>query len=101
MQKFSAVSKDRPDKPLDSAVWWAEYVLRHNGARHLRSAAMDLTWYQYLLLDVVAAMLVVLLLASYLTYKILRSLFLRLMAISSSKSEKDVNANRTITKKFD
>lgn len=48
---------DRPEKPAETAVYWAEYVLRHRGARHLRSAALDLAWYQYLLLDVVALLL--------------------------------------------
>ncbi|KAG8336178.1 hypothetical protein J6590_050380, partial [Homalodisca vitripennis] len=30
--------RDRPMSPLDTAVYWTEYVLRHKGARHLRSA---------------------------------------------------------------
>lgn len=29
-------------------------MLRHAGAPHLRSAALDLAWYQYFLLDVLA-----------------------------------------------
>lgn len=43
---------------LDTAVYWTEYVMRHNGAPHLQSAASDLTWYQLLLLDVIAVTLV-------------------------------------------
>ena len=39
---------------LDNAVYWVEYVLRHNGAPHLRSAAVNLPWYQLLLLDVIS-----------------------------------------------
>jgi glucuronosyltransferase len=101
MQKFSALSKDRPDKPLDSAVWWAEYVLRHDGARHLRSAALDLAWYQHFLLDVIATMLLVFLVASYLSYIIVRSLFQRLMDSCSSTAEQDINAHCLVTKKFD
>lgn len=46
--------KDRPIKPLDNAVYWVEYVIRHQGAPHLRYPGMDLTWYQRHLLDVVA-----------------------------------------------
>ncbi|KAJ4430001.1 hypothetical protein ANN_22205, partial [Periplaneta americana] len=37
---------DQHDKLLDRAVWWVEYVIRHKGARHLRSAALELMWYQ-------------------------------------------------------
>jgi hypothetical protein len=54
MKKISALSKDEPGNPLNRALWWTEYVIPHNGAKHLRPAALDLAWYQYLLLDVVA-----------------------------------------------
>ncbi|CAH2230249.1 jg20001 [Pararge aegeria aegeria] len=30
---------DQPQTPLELAVWWTEYVLRHGGAKHLRSEA--------------------------------------------------------------
>uniref|UniRef100_A0A1B6L8F2 UDP-glucuronosyltransferase n=1 Tax=Graphocephala atropunctata TaxID=36148 RepID=A0A1B6L8F2_9HEMI len=49
--------RDRPMSPLDTAVYWTEYVLRHKGARHLRSAAVDMPWYQLWLLDVVLVLL--------------------------------------------
>ncbi|CAG9831120.1 unnamed protein product [Diabrotica balteata] len=50
----SSLFHDRPMKPLDLAVYWTEFVVRHKGAQHLRVAAMDLRWYQYFLLDVIA-----------------------------------------------
>lgn len=56
---MSAISKDEPHSSLDRAVWWAEYTIRHNGTKHLRSAVLDLTWYQYLMLDIVALMFLV------------------------------------------
>ncbi|KAJ8938226.1 hypothetical protein NQ314_011555 [Rhamnusium bicolor] len=59
-QRRSKIMKDRQVKPLDNAVYWVEYVIRHNGAQHLRVAYLDLTWYQYYLLDVFAFILVVL-----------------------------------------
>jgi glucuronosyltransferase len=45
--------------PLDTAIFWTEYVIRHGGAPHMRSAALDLSWYQYLLIDVIAFVLVI------------------------------------------
>jgi glucuronosyltransferase len=101
MKTFSTISKDVPDKPLDRAVWWAEYVLRHNGARHLRSAALDLTWYQYLLLDVIAAILLTCLVVLYLSYITVRRLSHCLVHHCSSKTEQDFYINSTVTKKFD
>lgn len=52
MIKYSELTRDQPQSPMERAVWWTEYVLRHNGAKHLRSAAVDLAWYQYFMLDV-------------------------------------------------
>jgi len=37
-------------------VYWTEYVIRHKGAPHLRSAVLDLAWYQYFLLDVITVL---------------------------------------------
>lgn len=51
---MSAIFQDRPMSALNTAVYWVEYVIRHRGAHHLRSAAVDLQWYQYYLLDVIA-----------------------------------------------
>ncbi|XP_023939995.2 UDP-glucosyltransferase 2-like [Bicyclus anynana] len=45
---------DRMLPPLETGVYWIEYVLRHKGAAHLRSPALDLSSPQYLLLDVIA-----------------------------------------------
>ncbi|XP_062054754.1 UDP-glucuronosyltransferase 2B13-like isoform X2 [Lepus europaeus] len=56
--RLSRIHHDQPTKPLDRAVFWVEYVMRHKGAKHLRVAAHDLTWYQYYCLDVIGFLLV-------------------------------------------
>ena len=55
-QRLSRIYLDQPLTPLQQAVYWTEYVIRHKGAPHLRSAVLDLTWYQYFLLDVIAVL---------------------------------------------
>jgi hypothetical protein len=55
-QRLSRIYRDQPFTPLEQAAYWTEYVIRHNGAPHLRSAVLDLAWYQYLLLDVIAVL---------------------------------------------
>ncbi|KDR11536.1 UDP-glucuronosyltransferase 2C1-like isoform X2 [Zootermopsis nevadensis] len=55
-QRLSQIFRDQPLTPLEQAVFWTEYVIRHKGAPHMRSAALDLAWYQYFLLDVIAAL---------------------------------------------
>lgn len=54
VQKSAALFRDRPLHPLDTAIYWVEYVLRHDGAKHMQSQAVHLNWAQYMGLDVAA-----------------------------------------------
>ncbi|XP_013005583.1 UDP-glucuronosyltransferase 2A1 isoform X5 [Cavia porcellus] len=56
--RLSRIHHDQPVKPLDRAVFWIEFVMRHKGAKHLRVAAHDLSWFQYHSLDVIGFLLV-------------------------------------------
>lgn len=56
---------------LEKAVWWTEYVIRHKGAPHLRSPALDLPIYQYFLLDIIGFVLLVLGIGLFVLYKVL------------------------------
>ncbi|XP_045690494.1 UDP-glucuronosyltransferase 2B31-like isoform X3 [Phyllostomus hastatus] len=55
--KLSRIHHDQPVKPLDRAVFWIEFVMRHKGAKHLRPASYDLNWFQYHSLDVIGFLL--------------------------------------------
>ncbi|XP_069686452.1 UDP-glycosyltransferase UGT5-like [Periplaneta americana] len=90
MKRMSAIAKDEPQTSIDKAVWWTEYVLRHNGAKHLRSAAVDLTWYQYFLLDVLAFLFIIIILILYAVYICFTTIYRYLMQhISEIKSKRD------------
>ncbi|XP_072421250.1 UDP-glucuronosyltransferase 2A1-like isoform X2 [Chiloscyllium punctatum] len=52
MQKLSALHRDQPESPMERAIFWIEYVARHKGAAHLRSASYKLPWYVYYCVDV-------------------------------------------------
>lgn len=82
---------DQPIKPLDSAVFWVEYVIRNKGAYHFRSKALDLNWYQYLLLDVAAFCLAVILLLITGVYLIIKKLICKKLCMKRSvkKSKKN------------
>ncbi|XP_051646991.1 UDP-glucuronosyltransferase 1A1-like isoform X5 [Manacus candei] len=69
IQRLSDLHLDRPIHPLDLAVHWVEFVMRHKGAPHLRPAAHDLNWVQYHSLDVLAFLLFVLLLSLFISFK--------------------------------
>ena len=55
--------RDRPLDPLEEAVWWTEYVIRHKGTLHLRSPLLDLNFLQKHNLDIVLILILLLLVA--------------------------------------
>lgn len=65
----SELFKDRPMTPSKTVDYWTRYVIRHKGAPHLKSHALNLKWYQYFLLDVIAVFILVILLIFYIIYK--------------------------------
>jgi hypothetical protein len=56
---------------MDTTAYWVEYVIRHGGAPHLRVAGVDLPWYKYMLVDVIAFISAILLLTVYVFSKIM------------------------------
>ena len=60
VKKLSTVYRDRPMGPMKTAIYWIEYVIRHQGAPHLRSQAADQNWIQRSSLDVLVFLLGVL-----------------------------------------
>ncbi|XP_026127844.1 UDP-glucuronosyltransferase-like isoform X1 [Carassius auratus] len=69
MTELSAIHRDRPIEPLDLAVFWTEFVMRHKGAAHLRPAAHELNWIQYHSLDVIGFLLLLLVTVIFVTVK--------------------------------
>ncbi|XP_067351374.1 UDP-glucuronosyltransferase 2B15-like isoform X3 [Channa argus] len=53
MQRFSRLHRDQPIEPLNNALFWIEFVMRHKGAAHLKSQSYRLPWYSYYSVDVV------------------------------------------------
>uniref|UniRef100_A0A1B6IH48 UDP-glucuronosyltransferase n=1 Tax=Homalodisca liturata TaxID=320908 RepID=A0A1B6IH48_9HEMI len=87
VQRLSRIFHDRPMTPADSAVFWVEYVLRHGGAHHLRSAATQLSWYQLALLDILAAIVAVVVVL----FLVLRKL---LSLVCGRKGQKNVSTSK-------
>ncbi|XP_034232816.1 UDP-glucuronosyltransferase 2B30-like isoform X2 [Thrips palmi] len=87
--------RDRPMSPLDTAVYWTEYVIRHKGAPHLRGAARNLAWYQEALLDVLAVVVLGLAAALYVLFAMVRAVLrLVLRATCGSCDNKDAKKKK-------
>jgi glucuronosyltransferase len=85
---LSVLVKDQHVSATDRAVYWTEYVIRHDGARHLRSAADQLNFFQYFLLDVLAAVVATVTVVLYVIYKLVC-----LMCCRSKSKQKKVKKN--------
>ncbi|KAH8407726.1 hypothetical protein KR222_011450 [Zaprionus bogoriensis] len=62
MKRASQVFRHRPLNAMDTAMFWIDYIIEHRGAPHMVSAGLDLSWYQFYLLDIIALVLAVILL---------------------------------------
>ncbi|XP_039283417.1 UDP-glycosyltransferase UGT5 isoform X2 [Nilaparvata lugens] len=83
-EKVSSIFRDSPQSPLDRAVYWVEYVLKHNGAAHLKCHARHLNWIQYTSIDVVALAIFII----YLIFYCIRKIYSILLSSNSSKRSK-------------
>lgn len=86
-RQTSKLLNDNPMKPMDEAMYWIEYVIRNNGATHLKSSAVNLPWYKYLMLDIVAFSLLVL----WAAWKLIRAV---LSLIFSKKSQEEKKSQK-------
>uniref|UniRef100_A0A3Q0SHW6 UDP glucuronosyltransferase 5 family, polypeptide G2 n=1 Tax=Amphilophus citrinellus TaxID=61819 RepID=A0A3Q0SHW6_AMPCI len=59
MQRLSQLHRDIPMTPMDTAIFWIEYVIRNKGASHFKSAGFRLPWYSYFSLDVAALIIAI------------------------------------------
>ncbi|XP_008336294.2 UDP-glucuronosyltransferase 2B20-like, partial [Cynoglossus semilaevis] len=62
MKQLSDLHLDKPMHPLDTAIFWTEFVMRHKGASHLRTQSYKMPWFSYYSVDVLCFVLAVLLL---------------------------------------
>ncbi|XP_062272774.1 UDP-glucuronosyltransferase 2B31-like [Scomber scombrus] len=83
MKALSNLHRDQPMKPMDRAMFWIEFVMRHKGAPHLRTESYKMSKIQYHSIDVVALLLAVILLI--VTIFIVTVKFLWRMVFSRSK----------------
>lgn len=59
MREISSIYSDNLVHPMDETMFWIEYVIRYSGAKHLKSYATNMTWFSYLLLDILLVNLLI------------------------------------------
>ena len=66
IKRASGIFRSQPMPPRDRAAYWIGHVLKFGGS-HLRSAAFDLSWWEYVMADVVVFLLLLLVAALWIT----------------------------------
>ncbi|EZA57272.1 UDP-glucuronosyltransferase 2B31 [Ooceraea biroi] len=94
-RKASIQFRDYLVPPLKEAVYWIEHTLRHD-ADVLKTTATELTWYQYLLLDVVLTLTFITILLFWLIYLVVRYLIRTLLGLLFSKRKIDIITDKKI-----
>lgn len=94
-KKLSKAYRDRPSTPLETAVWWTEYLGRGNALPYVRSEAANMSWCQRNLIDVMLVLALLALLSIYLSFKVLKYILTR------CKKERDGRNDGTSSKKRD
>lgn len=79
--------KDRPKTPKEEVIYWTEYVIKHKGAHHLKSAALKLSWYQYLLIDVLVTVVLIVLVFLSIIFMVLKMIKYRIYNLIKFKKE--------------
>ncbi|XP_057376045.1 UDP-glycosyltransferase UGT5-like [Daphnia carinata] len=72
IKKVSELVRDQMETPLDRVIYWIEYVIRHDGAPHLRTASRKLSLHQRFLFDVMLFVVLIAILMSYVFVRVLR-----------------------------
>ncbi|XP_051806754.1 UDP-glucuronosyltransferase 2C1-like [Acanthochromis polyacanthus] len=87
MKVLSSLHRDQPMKPLDRAMFWIEFVMRHKGAAHLRTESYKMSTIQYHSIDVVAFLLAVVLLVFTVSVAVIKFVWRRLFGRHKVKKE--------------
>ncbi|KAM3962043.1 UDP-glycosyltransferase family 50 member B3 [Aphomia sociella] len=85
VKKRQFLLRDQKETPLERAIYWTEYVIRHKGAYHLQSPAKDLNFIQYYVLDVTLVLLLTLIIISALVTYAIRMGFNKLVSYVQSR----------------
>nr|XP_040031918.1 UDP-glucuronosyltransferase 2C1-like [Gasterosteus aculeatus aculeatus] len=87
MKRLSALHRDKPMHPLETALYWIEFVMRHKGAAHLRTESYKMPWYAYYSVDVICFLVAVLLMLTAVIVGSIRFVCFRLCRRRKTKKE--------------
>ena len=82
MARVSSLMHDQPDRPLDRATYWIEYVIRHRGAQHLRTKNRWMSLLQRGMIDVLLIVITTSCLMVLVAFKVSRAMLSAFMVLT-------------------
>lgn len=88
--KISKRLTDQPQTAMDKAIFWVEYVLRHDGANFMQTSAQYLNFIEYNNLDIYATFAFVAFLLVFIPIYVIKKVlkFIRSLKQSANKKSK-------------
>lgn len=68
----SAIFKHNVVHPMDEAMFWIEHVAKFRGAKHLKSHAVNMSWFTYFSFDIMLANVLGISIVFYVLCKVIR-----------------------------
>ncbi|XP_035701550.1 UDP-glucuronosyltransferase 1A1 isoform X1 [Folsomia candida] len=90
MKRLSTIFLDRAVHPVDTGVWWVEYVLRHDDVSHLRPRSVHLPWWKKRQLDIWGAIFLAILAILKFLHFLLKAIF-KLVCLARGPKDKAVS----------
>ncbi|XP_053653649.2 UDP-glycosyltransferase UGT5 [Cherax quadricarinatus] len=89
IMKMSVPLRDQLMTSTELAVFWTEYVIRHKGAPQLRSPAAQLSWVEFLMLDVIFLLHLTVFFLYFITRRILRVIYAKIFSSDIKMKKKN------------
>lgn len=86
VEKVANRLTDQPETPMEKAMFWIEYVLRHDGAHYMQTSAQHLSFIEYNNLDIYATFFALAFLAIFIPFFIIKRIIKLICSLKSSKS---------------
>lgn len=86
-KEISTIFRENQVHPMDDFIWWIEYVIKFQGAKHLKSVAADMSLFTYLLLDVVLVNLIAVAAIIFGVYYLIRRVLFRKKSVALKKKQ--------------
>lgn len=72
-KELERIWKDRPMSPMDTAMYWLEYIIRNQGAEYMKNPARNMNWFAYTMMDVYAFIVVIFIVAVAILIKLIKA----------------------------